>query len=89
MRGSKTYTRLRARHERLWRQLAKTERDLVKLVVRASGTADGASMAHNESLDSANRIAGWFPETLREAVYSARETDRNPPHLTPDPETKP
>jgi len=73
MRGSATYERLRARHERLWRQLSQTEREIVDLIGRASGTEFGASAAQSESHAITDRIAAWFPETLREAVQDARD----------------
>jgi len=65
MRGSATYERLRARHERLWLQLSQTEREIVNLIERASGT--GYCAFNHE------RLVQWFPESLREAVQDARD----------------
>jgi len=73
VKGSATYERLRARHERLWLQLSQTEREIVNLIGRASGTECGASVAQSESHAITDRIAAWFPETLREAVQDARD----------------
>lgn len=71
MKESARYLRLRARHERLWRNLDQTEREIVNLIGRASGAERGAHIMQSESHGDTDRIAAWFPETLREAIDCA------------------
>ena len=77
MRGASTYARLRSRHARLWLQLARTEQEIVQLIARASGTEIGAHAAQSESHAISDRIAAWFPLTLREAIDDAIDAEKD------------
>jgi hypothetical protein len=79
VKGSARYARLRSRHERLWRDLAQTEREIVDLIGRAGGLERGADIMQSESHGYSTRIVAYFPATLHDAIERAADAERCAP----------